>query len=257
MQLEGKHAVLEALRSGMRLERLFLLSGAKPDRILAEITRRAAQQDTLVEQVARRDLDRMSERGSHQGLIAVAAPFSFTPLTALIASFAPEEARLVVVLDHLTDPGNVGAIARSAEVGGAAGLVMARTRAAALTPAAHKAAAGAFAHLPVAEVTNIARALEALKQAGFWVAGASEHATTLAWDSALSGNIALVLGAEGTGLSRLVAERCDFLVKLPQVGQVASLNVAQAACALMYEWRRQNRAIEERGEGTSSEAPDY
>jgi 23S rRNA (guanosine2251-2'-O)-methyltransferase len=247
MQIEGKNAVLEALRAGMRVERVLLAEGLKPDATLRELKRHLKTQDITAECVHRRELDRISERGAHQGVIAQFAPFSFVPLSELIVhattqtSSAPSPA-LIMVLDHLTDPGNLGAIARSAEVIGAAGLVVAKDRAAAFTPAAHKAAAGAFAHLAVAQVTNITRTLEQLQKSGFWIAGASEHAEQLAWDAPLSGNIALVLGSEGEGLSRLVQQRCDFLVRLPQSGKVQSLNVAQAGTALMYEWLRQNAA---------------
>jgi len=268
MKIEGRNAVREALRSGIKVERASMLQGIRPGGGITEIQDYLAAQGVKVQYVQRQELDKKSEHGAHQGIIIWTAPFEYTSLNALIKQAAPAPApapSLIVVLDHITDPGNLGAIARSAEVIGATGLIVAKDRAAAITPAAHKAAAGAFAYLPVTQVTNIARALEELQKAGFWVAGASEHAQQEVWGSSpkadsgeagktgkaskaskasaspLAGNIALVMGAEGSGLSRLVRERCDFLVKLPQQGKVQSLNVAQAATVLMYEWLRQNQ----------------
>lgn len=239
MRIEGRNASLEALRSGVKVQRALLLRGAKQNKTLDEITAYLQQQGIKAEYVQRPDLDRKSEHGAHQGVMLWTAPFEYSGLGPIIAAAAEKEHALIVVLDHVTDPGNLGAIARSAEVMGADGLVVAKDRAAAVTPAAHKAAAGALSYLPIAQVANISRALEQAKAAGFWVAGASEHAEGPAWDAPLHGKIVLVMGAEGKGLSRLVKENCDFLVKLPQSGKVSSLNVAQAATALMYEFTRQ------------------
>jgi len=241
MRIEGRNAVREALRSGMKVERALMLKGIKPGGGIQEIQDLLGQQGLKVEYVQRRDLDNVSEYDAHQGVIVWVAPFEYASLGELIKKASASAPSLIIVLDHITDPGNLGAIARSAEVAGASGIVVAKDRAAAITPAAHKAAAGALAYLPVVQVTNITRVIQQLKEAGFWVAGASEHAEQLVWDAPLSGNIALVMGSEGSGLSRLVREQCDFLVKLPQVGKVSSLNVAQAATAITYEYLRQNR----------------
>jgi len=147
---------------------------------------------------------------------------------------------LVIALDHVTDPGNLGAVARSAEVVGAECVLVQKKRSAAITPAAWKSAAGALAHVPIVQEPNLVRALEAFKAAGFWVAGASERAPQSAWDAPLEGRIVLVMGSEGEGLSRLTLEKCDFLVSLPQAGKVGSLNVAHATTALAYEWMRRS-----------------
>ena len=145
-----------------------------------------------------------------------------------------------MVLDHVTDDGNFGAIVRSAEVVGAAGVVIANKRAAGVTVGSYKTSAGAVMHLPIAQVPNIARALDDFKAAGFWVGGASEHAEGSCWDAPFEGRVALVMGSEGDGISRLVLEKCDFLTKLPQRGMTESLNVAQATTALCFEWLRRN-----------------
>lgn len=226
----------------MPLERISLAEGTKPDRVLDEIVRRAAEQGVRVTSVARRDLDRASERGAHQGVIAMAAPFPFASLGEVISSAHGSDRALVIALDHVTDPGNLGAVVRTAEVIGAAGIVLPSRRSAAITPAAWKSAAGALAHVPIAREPNLVRALEQLKEAGFWVAGASEHAEQSVWEAPLDGKIALVMGSEGKGLARLTLETCDFLVRLPQAGKVGSLNVAQATTAIAYEWLRRAAA---------------
>ena len=147
---------------------------------------------------------------------------------------------LIVVCDHITDAGNLGAVARSAEAVGASGLVIPNKRAARVTPATYKSSAGAIAHIPVSQVANIASTLERFKEEGFWVAAASEHASEVVWKANLKGKIVLVLGNEAEGVSRLALDTSDFAVKLPMEGAVSSLNVAQAGTALMYEWLRQN-----------------
>lgn len=237
-RIEGRNAVIEALRSGRELERVFIARGVKHDPALDEIRELAATAGVPVTPVERAELDRASERGHHQGVAAIAADFEYASLSNVIASAEGLERSLVLLLDHVTDPGNLGAIIRSAEVAGAAGVVVAERRSAPVTTIVHKASAGATAYLPVARVTNLVRALEELKAAGFWVAGASEQATQALWEAPLEGRLVIALGAEGEGLSRLVAEHCDFLVGIPVNGHVSSLNVAQAATVLAYEWVR-------------------
>lgn len=240
--IEGRNAVLEALRSDLPMSRVFVAEGLRPDRILVEIERAAQRRSVPIERVRRQVLDDLSERGAHQGVIARAADFRFTPLASILKVAGDKPASLLVALDHITDAGNLGAIARSAEAVGADGLIVPAKRSAAFGAGAYKSAAGALAWLPVAQEPNLVRSLEACKVAGFWVAGASERATQRAWDAPLEGRLVLVLGAEGTGLSRLVTETCDFLVGLPVVGRVGSLNVAQAASVLAYEWLRRSEA---------------
>jgi 23S rRNA (guanosine2251-2'-O)-methyltransferase len=144
----------------------------------------------------------------------------------------------VVLLDHVLDPGNLGAVIRSSESLGASGVVIEKRRSAQVTQAALKTAAGAAAHLPVAKVTNLAQTLETLKDDGFWVVGASHDAEDPAWAEPMPARTALVVGSEGRGLSRLVRERCDLHVRIPLAGRTASLNVAQAVTVLAYEWAR-------------------
>jgi len=238
--VEGRNAVLEALRSGQHLRRIMLARGAKPNPTLDEIRRLAAIDGIPVKLVERAELDRSSARGAHQGVIAEAMPFRFAALADVLASTADTPSSLVMVLDHVTDPGNLGAVIRSVEVAGGDAVIVAKDRSAPVTAVVHKAAAGATAHLPVVQVVNVHRALQELKDAGYWVVGASEKAEMTAWDAPLEGRIALVMGAEGSGLSRVVRDACDLLVALPVRGKVDSLNVAQAATVLAFEWVRRN-----------------
>ena len=192
-----------------------------------------------IKYVPRAQLDALSSHGAHQGIALEVGNFPYADV-ADILDRAGDGPALVVVLDHVTDDGNFGAIVRSAEVVGAAGVVIANKRAAGVTVGSYKTSAGAVMHLPIAQVPNIARALDDLKAAGFWVGGASEHAEGSCWDAPFEGRVALVMGSEGDGISRLVLEKCDFLTKLPQRGMTESLNVAQATTALCFEWLRRN-----------------
>jgi len=143
-----------------------------------------------------------------------------------------------VVLDHVTDPGNLGAVIRSVEVAGGDAVIIPSVRAASIGPVAHKASAGGTSHLPIVQVPNVARMIDRLKEEDYWVGGADERAEQDLWDAPMEGRLALVLGAEGAGLARLTRERCDFLVSIPVAGRVSSLNVAQAASVLVFEWVR-------------------
>jgi len=237
-RVEGRNAVTELLASGRRISRFFVLEGARAGDPLAILSDEARAKGLRVEYVSRRDLDKMSERGSHQGVVAVVEPFKYAGLDKTLAAAATKTASLLIVLDHITDPGNLGAVIRTAEVVGADGVIIPKDRAASMTPSALKAAAGAAEHVPIVRAANIVQVLERCKQEGYWVAGASEKAETLAWDAPLDGRIVLVMGAEGSGLARLTERECDLLVRLPVQGHVGSLNVSAATAVLAYEWLR-------------------
>lgn len=236
--IEGRKAVLEALRAGVALERITLAEGLRPEPSLDEIRTRADAAGVPVETAARHMLDRQSARGAHQGVIARARPFRYAELADVLRATGGRERSLVVVLDHVTDPGNLGAIIRSAEVAGADAVIIPKDRSASVGPVAHKASAGATAHLPIVQVSNVSRALQELKDAGYWVAGADERGEQDLWQAPLTGRLVLVMGAEGSGLARLTRDRCDFLVRIPVSGKVSSLNVAQATTVLAFEWAR-------------------
>lgn len=244
--IEGKRPVIEALRTHVPIQAIFMADNLQRDGLTKDILRKAKNAQVPVKSVSRRELDERSDRGSHQGVMAQTKPFTYVNVQTILDDAeshaqAHEGAALVILLDHITDSGNLGAIARSAEVVGASGLIIPNKRSAHVNASTYKSSAGAISHIKVSQVANIVQTMERLKKEGYWIAGASEHAEELIWDANLKGKMALVMGGEGEGLARLTQETCDFLVKLPQVGQVSSLNVAQAATACMYEWLRQNR----------------
>lgn len=245
--IEGKRPLIEALRTQVPVRCVLMADNVQQDGQIKDILRKARQNDIPVKQVPRKVLDDKSERGSHQGVMAEALPFPYSSVTDIIkaANAHAEEhngAALVVVCDHLTDAGNLGAIARSAEIVGASGLIIPNKRSARVTAATYKGSAGAINHIKCAQTANLVSALERFKKEGFWIAGASEHAQHTVWEAPLYGKIVLVMGNEQEGLARLTMESCDFLAKLPQAGQIGSLNVAQASTAIMYEWMRQTTA---------------
>lgn len=235
--VEGRNAVLEALRSGVPGHALLLSEDLQEAPSTQEIEMLAQSQNVPVRRVPKRILDQRSERGAHQGVILHAEEYRFTSLSRIISEVGDAPHCLIIALDQVTDPGNLGAIARSAEVFGAKALLVPKRRTAAIGPAAYKSSAGALAWIPVVQ-DNLARGLDSLKKAGFWVGGADAGAKASAWEAPLEGRLVLVFGSEGKGLSRLVREKCDFLVSLPVCGKVESLNVAQAVTALAYEVRR-------------------
>jgi len=226
--VEGKNAVLEALKGDRDVQEILLAAGSRRDERLDEIWSLAAARGVTIRTVNRRELDTMSVRGAHQGVVARLQPFHFKDLAEIIEAIVPAENALIVVADGVTDPQNMGAMIRTSEAAGAVALVIGRHRSANITAATAKAAAGATEHLPIVQATNISSALDALKKAGFWVFGTEDKAEMDVWDADLKGRAALVFGSEGSGLSRLVREHCDFLLRIPVVGQVGSLNVAAA-----------------------------
>lgn len=244
--IEGKRPIIEALRTHVPIKCVLLADNAKRDGMVEDILRKAKRLEVPVRTVPRKLLDDKSDHGSHQGVMAEAKPFAYTGIgdiehAAAAYADAHDGRALIVILDHITDAGNLGAVARSAESVGACGIVLPNKRSARVEMSTYKSSAGAISHIPVAQVSNLVQVMARLKDQGFWVAGASEHAEGVIWDANLKGKIALVMGNEAEGLSRIVQESCDFLVKLPLEGEIASLNVAQASTACMYEWLRQNR----------------
>ena len=236
--IEGRRAVEEALGAGVPLKSaLVQIQSLDADPALERLAQRLGAAGVSVERVPRNRLDQLSSHGAHQGVIVRAKPFQYVELGDVIAAAGRGNA-LVLVLDHVTDEGNFGAIVRTAEVVGAAGVVIAKARSASVGVGAYKTSAGAVLHIPIAQVSNLARAVEELKAAGFWSCASTEHAKDDVWSAPLAGRVALVMGSEGEGISRLVLEKCDFACKLPQRGRVESLNVAQACTVMCYEWLR-------------------
>lgn len=239
--IPGRRAVLESLRADRPIRKLLIAEGTTRGGIVHSILDEARRRHVAVQFVASARLDALTPRATHQGVIALASARPAVPFEAILdKARAQGEPPLVVVLDGLQNPANLGAILRTAEGTGVHGVIIPRHRAVGLTGAVAKTSAGAIEHVPVAQVTNLVQALEALKAAGLWVAGADPGADDLYTDARLVPPLALVMGGEERGLSRLVREHCDFLVRLPMRGHLASLNVAVAAGVLLYEVLRQS-----------------
>lgn len=242
--LEGRHALEEALDAGVPIQAIYASDAAVADKRCGKLLARLQSQGVQIERSNKQMLDERSAHGAHQGIVAKLAPFEYCGIEDIVSRAAGKKNSLIVACDHITDAGNFGAIVRSAEVVGADGVLIQNKRSAHVTTATYKTSAGAVAHIPIACEANLANNLNRLKDEGYWVVGASEHAQTLLWDAPLSGRIVLVMGSEGAGLSKLTLKTCDLLVALPQVGRVESLNVAQATTALAYEWMRQCNVAE-------------
>ena len=243
--VEGKRPVIEAMRTDVPLKKILLADNAKREPMIEDILRKARQRSIPVIEVPRSELDEKSARGSHQGVMAETKPYPYLGVGDVIAR-ANEYAEghdgraLIVVCDHITDAGNLGAIIRSAESVGASGLIIPNKRSARVEASTYKSSAGAVAHLAIAQAANMANTLDRFKKEGFWACAATEQSAHELWDVNLKGKIALVVGNEHDGVSNLVLEHCDMAGRLPMMGMVESLNVAQAATACMYEWLRQN-----------------
>lgn len=237
--IEGRNAVTEALRAGTAIDKLYIAKG-ETDRTLARIAANAREAGVVVVEADRRKLDAMSGTHSHQGVIAAAAAAAYASVEDLLDRAAGRgEPPLLVVCDEISDPHNLGAIIRTAECAGAHGVIIPKRRSAGLTAIVAKTSAGAVSHLPVARVANLASLLERLKKEGLWIFGAAAEAATPLYDADLKGPAAIVIGSEGSGMSRLVAERCDVLVSIPLRGKLNSLNASAAAAVLLYEAVRQ------------------
>jgi 23S rRNA (guanosine2251-2'-O)-methyltransferase len=236
-QIEGRRPVLEAL-TGDRVVRRVLVARTAQGDVVAEIERLARDRGVEVQKVDPRSLDQVSRTGTHQGVIALAGPRPTADVDDLLErSRRAGEPPFFVLLDGIQDPQNTGAIIRVADAAGAHGVIVPQRRASGLTPAVARASAGAVEHLPVAQVTNLARTMEDLKKAGVWVAGADLSGEDL-FRAGLELPLAVVIGSEGRGLSRLVKEHCDRLVRIPMYGRVGSLNAATAAAVILFEIRR-------------------
>ena len=237
--IEGRNAVIEALRVGRSIDKIFIAKG-ETDKTLGHIASKAREAGIVVVDADRRKLDNMSVTHSHQGVIALVGVNEYCSVEDILAVAEKKgEAPFVIVCDEVSDPRNLGAIIRSAECAGAHGVIIPKRRSAGLTAIVGKASAGAAEHMAIARVPNIPAVLKELKDKGLWVYGAAAGGSNGLWDTDFTGARALVIGSEGDGIGRLVRENCDFIVNIPMVGKINSLNASAAASVIMYEVLRQ------------------
>ena len=232
--IAGVHPVREALRAGRALDRVLIARGAGGPR-LQEIIDLARERSIALRFEPREALDRVSNDAVHQGVVAFSSAHKYSELEDVVAG-----AQLLIVLDGVEDPHNLGAIIRTAQAAGAAAVIVPDRRAAGLTETVIKASAGAIEHLPVVRIGNVSQTLEELKKRGFWIYGLDERGTQLYSETEYTPPTVFVLGGEGRGVHELVKKHCDVLVRIPMAGAIASLNVSVAAGIVLFEWRRRN-----------------
>lgn len=237
-KIEGRNAVLEALRAGKPIDKLYVLDGC-PDGPVRTIIREAKKGDTIINYVKKERLDQLSETGHHQGVIAMAALYEYATVEDILEKAREKgEAPFIFVLDNIEDPHNLGAMIRTANLAGAHGVIIPKRRAVGLTPTVARTSAGAINYTPVAKVTNLKQTMEQLKKEGMWFVCADMDGTPY-YQMDLKGPMGLVIGNEGEGVSRLIKETCDFVASIPMKGDIDSLNASVAAGVLAFEIARQ------------------
>lgn len=237
--IEGRNSVTEAIRSGRDINKVFLTDGDS-DKALGRLAAMAKEAGAVVVRVDRRKLDEMSPTGAHQGIIASVAAHEYATIDSILeAARERGENPLLILCDELSDPHNLGAIIRTAECAGAHGVIIPKRRSVGLTAVVGKASAGAIEYMPVARVSNLATTIRDLKARGIWIFGTAAGGDTALHAADLKGPSAIVIGNEGHGMGRLIAESCDFMVSIPIKGRISSLNASTASAVILYEAVRQ------------------
>lgn len=237
-QIEGRNAVIEAFRAGKCVDKVFILDGCQ-DGAIRTIAREARKKDTIINYVSKERLDGMSETSAHQGVIAQVAAYEYATVQDILDKAREKgEDPFIILLDEIEDPHNLGAIIRTANLAGAHGVIIPKRRAVGLTATVAKTSAGALNYTPVAKVTNLGKTMDELKEQGLWFVCADMGGETM-YRLNLTGPIGLVIGNEGSGVSRLIREKCDFVASIPMKGDIDSLNASVAAGVLVYEIVRQ------------------
>lgn len=239
--IEGRNAVRELIRAGRPVEKLFIAKDAEGS--IGQIVAAAREKGIVITECDRRKLDLMSETGAHQGVIAVACTISYASIEDMLALAEKRgEKPLLVICDGMTDPHNLGAVIRSAEALGAHGVIIPKRRSAGVNATCAKAAAGATEYILISKVSNLSAVVKELKQKGLWVFGTDASANILLKDADFQVPAAIIIGSEGEGMSRIVKENCDFLIKIPMTGTISSLNASAAAAITLYEVARQRNS---------------
>lgn len=241
LTIEGRNAVIEAFRSGKTIDKLFILDGCHDGPINTILREARKQQDAIIRFVPKERLDQISVTGKHQGVVAYAAAYKYAEVSDILdAAREKNEKPFIFILDNIEDPHNLGAIIRTANMAGAHGVIIAKNRAVGLTATVAKSSAGAINYTPVARVTNISRTIDELKKEGIWFVCGDMGGENL-YDIDLTSAIGLVIGNEGSGVSRLVKEKCDFVASIPTNGDIDSLNASVAAGVMAFEIVRQRK----------------
>ncbi len=235
--------MLEALRGRRAAYELLVAEGMQPARILDEIMAAARERRLGVTHLPRREIERLASSENHQGVILRVEPYRYATFKRVYQELEKKKDSFVVLLDGVTDPRNLGNVARTCEAARVDALILPRSRAAPVTPAVFHSSSGAVENLTIATVPNLTSVIRELKKLGLWVVGADAGAKQTCFESDLTGPLALVMGSEGEGLHRLVRETCDTLVRVPMFGKVSSLNVSAAAAIIIYEALRQRKKL--------------
>lgn len=234
--VEGRNAVIELLKSGRTTIEQILVANGRSEGSINKILGMAKENKIVVKEVDKKKLDSMSETGAHQGVIAQITPFKYSTVEEILEiAKKKEEDPFIIILDELEDPHNLGSIVRTAELCGVHGIVMPKRRNVGVTGTVYKSAAGAIEHMKIAKVTNLNTEIEKLKANGVWVYGADIRGEEFSYNTDFSGPCAIIIGNEGKGISKLTANKCDKLVKIPMIGKINSLNASVAGGIMMYE----------------------
>ncbi len=242
-QVEGRNAVLELLETGKDINKILVAKGEKHGSIL-KILALAKEHKVITAEVERNKLNEMAQTPNHQGVIAIVPPYDYCEVEDILKEAeARQENPFILILDGIEDPHNLGSIIRSAETAGVHGIIIPKRRAASVNSTVNKVSAGAVQHMKIARVNNITDTIRELKDKGLWIYGTDMEAPEYYYQEDWKGPIAIVIGSEGFGMSRLVKENCDFLVKIPMKGKITSLNAAVSTGIVIYE------AVKQRMEG--------
>lgn len=238
--ITGRNPVIELLKTNRKIDRIYISKGNLKGSI-KKITGMAKDRNIIIQEVGRGRLDQMSEGSVHQGVAALISGFKYSSIEdILVKARSQNEPPFIIILDEIEDPHNLGAIIRTAECAGAHGIIIPKRRSAQVNQTVYKSSSGAVEHVLVANVTNISDTITRLKDEGLWIYGADMEGESYYFDTDLKGAVALVIGNEGKGISRIVKEKCDILVKIPMLGSISSLNASTSAAVLIYEVVRQN-----------------
>lgn len=235
----GRNPVLEVLKTEKEIEKIYIAKGELKGSI-KKIINIAKDKNIVLQYVDKKKLNQIAQGVNHQGVAALVTPYDYSSIDDILnKARETNKPPFIVILDGIEDPHNLGAIVRTAECAGVHGIIIPKRRAASVTETVYKSSAGAVEHMLIAKVSNISTTIDRLKKEGLWIYGADAAGENYYFDTDLKGPVALVIGSEGKGLSKLVKEKCDFLIKIPMFGKVSSLNASNAASILIYEVVRQ------------------